>query len=407
MAAGVPFKVPEDPDNYGLYEIPADKGEIRAVRETTFKEKGITERYDLQRLLRTKIHIISPDIYVLAEEFGEWEDSKRRIDLLCLDRSANLVVVELKRTEDGGHSDLQALRYAAMVSRMRFDQAVEAHSTFLKQLGKDNDARKEILDFLEWEENYEDKFANKVRIILVSADFSTELTTAVLWLNDDHGLDIQCVRLRPYDLGERTLVDVQKIIPVPRSDWYRVQVGEKKKLTEIGRSREKELNQLYEHFFEPLIEKLKTEPGMDSVRQTAPPLRACACDSAIGVLTYLAVFRKGGKFRIELSLNDFPETRSSQVFRDLKEHSASFQQKFDEQLSWDAEKRMIFLSREGDIHDEENNLENLLNWAAKNLIIFKKAFDQELQGLRASESAGLSSEPGGAAVGTTKVGSDR
>jgi RecB family endonuclease NucS len=31
------------------------------------------------------------------------QDSKRRVDLLALDRSGALVVIELKRTEDGGH----------------------------------------------------------------------------------------------------------------------------------------------------------------------------------------------------------------------------------------------------------------------------------------------------------------
>ena len=36
---------------------------------------------------------------------------------------ANLVVVELKRTEDGGLMDLQALRYAAMISAMPFERA--------------------------------------------------------------------------------------------------------------------------------------------------------------------------------------------------------------------------------------------------------------------------------------------
>ena len=36
----------------------------------------------------------------VAEEFSDWEDSHRRIDLLCLDKDADLVVVELKRTED-------------------------------------------------------------------------------------------------------------------------------------------------------------------------------------------------------------------------------------------------------------------------------------------------------------------
>ena len=40
-------------------------------------------------------------------------------NLLCIDREANLVVVELKRTEDGGHMDLQAIRYAAMSRQQR------------------------------------------------------------------------------------------------------------------------------------------------------------------------------------------------------------------------------------------------------------------------------------------------
>jgi RecB family endonuclease NucS len=56
--------------------------------------------------------IVSPDTIVIAEEFGEWEDSRRRIDLLGLDKNANLVVIELKRTDDGGHMELQALRYS-------------------------------------------------------------------------------------------------------------------------------------------------------------------------------------------------------------------------------------------------------------------------------------------------------
>ncbi|WP_229262130.1 hypothetical protein [Duganella guangzhouensis] len=60
---------------------------------------------------------------VLAEEFGDWVGANRRIDLLCLDDQANLVIVELKR-DNSAHMELQALRYAAMVSTMRFDQAV-------------------------------------------------------------------------------------------------------------------------------------------------------------------------------------------------------------------------------------------------------------------------------------------
>ena len=76
---------------------------------------------------------------VITEEFGDWLDSLRRIDLLCVNSDANLVVIELKRSDDGGHMELQALRYAAMVSAMTFDQAVETfarYKTKLSQISK-------------------------------------------------------------------------------------------------------------------------------------------------------------------------------------------------------------------------------------------------------------------------------
>src|SRR4051812_14784418 len=101
------------------------------VRETSFQEEKMLERKDLQRLLKHEISVIGPDLMVVAEEFGDWVDSSHRIDLLCLDKSGRLVVIEIKRTEDGGHMDLQAIRYAAMVSSMTFEQLVSAHAKYL------------------------------------------------------------------------------------------------------------------------------------------------------------------------------------------------------------------------------------------------------------------------------------
>ena len=75
-------------------------------------------------MLKAQIDEIVPDTLVVAEEFGDWEDSRRRIDLLGIDKNANLVVIELKRTQDGGHMELQALRYAAMISALSFDKLV-------------------------------------------------------------------------------------------------------------------------------------------------------------------------------------------------------------------------------------------------------------------------------------------
>src|SRR5215216_7838443 len=105
-----------------IFEVTDDQ--FVPLQPTAFSSHGLRERGDLQRLLRDQVEIIAPDILVIGEEFGGWEDSKRRIDLLGIDRDANLVVIELKRTEDGGHMELQALRYAAMVSTLTFEQAI-------------------------------------------------------------------------------------------------------------------------------------------------------------------------------------------------------------------------------------------------------------------------------------------
>jgi hypothetical protein len=208
-----------------IYEF--ETNGITRLPETTFSSAGVYERRDLQRLLRAHIEVIAPDTLVIDEEFGDWEDVRRRIDLLAIDKTGNIVVIELKRTEDGGHMELQSIRYASMVSTLTFDQAVEVFARYLNKIGKEGqDARMAILEFLEWDESDDDRFAQDTRIVLASAEFSPEITSSVLWLAD-HGIDIRCVRLKPYNLGGRLLVDVQQIIPLPETEQYQVQFREK------------------------------------------------------------------------------------------------------------------------------------------------------------------------------------
>jgi RecB family endonuclease NucS len=62
----------------------------------------VLERADLQRALGANIAVLDADLLVVAEEFGDFADVRRRIDLLAVDREGQLVVIEPKRTEDGG-----------------------------------------------------------------------------------------------------------------------------------------------------------------------------------------------------------------------------------------------------------------------------------------------------------------
>jgi hypothetical protein len=232
-----------------LFEIHNDG--LVPVAASTFAAVNMRERDDMQRLLRANIGMLDgadadgePSLMVLAEEYGQWDGAARRIDLLCLDRDANLVVVEIKRTEDGGHMELQALRYAAMVSAMTFERAVEAHRDFLKTTGDDSDAEggdedsaeADILNFLGWDEPDEDAFGNDVAIVLVSAGFSTEITTCVLWLGE-RGIDIRCIRLTPHQHGEKVLLDVRQIVPLPEAADYQIKFREKATAKRKGRAK--------------------------------------------------------------------------------------------------------------------------------------------------------------------------
>jgi hypothetical protein len=231
-----------------LYEMTPDA--FRPLGQASFTDLKVRERDDLQRLLRTQIDVLSDDLYVLTEEFGDWDDSRRRIDLLAIDPQANLVVIELKRTNDGGHMELQAIRYASMVSAMTFERAEQIHGEFLTRIGESaGEARTRMLTFLNWEEPDEEAFAPDVRIVLVSENFGKELTTAVLWLRE-RDIDIRCVRLRPYRDGEKRLIDVQQIIPLPEANEYQVQLREKE---QVGRRKRAERYDVRLKFWEGLI----------------------------------------------------------------------------------------------------------------------------------------------------------
>ena len=208
------------------------------------------ERKDLQRLLRVQIDVLGDNLYVLTEEFGDWDDSRRRIDPLAIDPQANLVLIELKCTNDGGHMELQAIRYATMASAMTFKKAEQIHREFLTRIGEpQEEVCTRMLTFLGWEEPDEEAFAPDVRILLVSEDFGKELTTTVLWLRE-RDIDIRCLRLCRYLEGEKRIIDVQQIIPLPEANEYQVQLRQKE---QVGRKKRAERYDVRLKFWEGLV----------------------------------------------------------------------------------------------------------------------------------------------------------
>lgn len=206
-------------------------------KPVTFAHLEIKEREGLQRVLRDHIEVLGDQLLVISEEYGDWEDARRRIDLLALDKQRRLVVIELKRTESGGHMELQAIRYAAMVSAMTFEQVAGAHEAYLAKRGlsEADEAADRIRTFLDLAPDDEADISTEVRLLLVSGDFSREITTTVLWLNRFDGMDIRCVQLVAYEINGRNYLDIEQVIPLPQAADYQVQIRKKDQQQEKAR----------------------------------------------------------------------------------------------------------------------------------------------------------------------------
>ncbi len=309
-----------------LFEITSNSFE--PIKQTTYAETGLYERGDLQRLLKKQIENVLPNVLVVAEEFGEWEESRRRIDLLGIDRDANLVVIELKRTEDGGHMELQAIRYAAMISTMTFEGVVDVYDRFLRTNGDlSSDARSKILEFLHWDEPRAEEFGRSVKIVLISSNFSKELTGAVIWLNE-FGLDISCVRLVPYTDGGRVLVDIQQIIPIPEAAEYQVRIRNKEQQVR----QERVSGALMQRFWAQLLE---TGGNRTPVHERMSHSDRSYIGASTGVrgLTYYYVANKYER-RVELYIDRGVAEENKAIFEQLSLHKAEIDEAFGEPLDW-------------------------------------------------------------------------
>ncbi|MER9402076.1 DUF4268 domain-containing protein [Mesorhizobium sp. M0615] len=313
-----------------IFEITDDK--LLAVAETSFGAQGIYERKHIQRLLRDDIKVLDERLMVIAEEFGGWLDSSRRIDLLCLDGDANLVVVELKRTEDGGHMELQALRYAAMISAMTFEQLVDTHARFRNAVQPDLEAAKgAILEFLGWEDADEELFGQDTRIVLASADFSKELTTAVLWLID-RGVDIRCVRLKPYRMnGGPVLIDIQQLIPLPETASYQTQIGVKK-LAE--RKSQGERHELRYKFWEQMLDHARKHTPIHASRKATRDGWVSGSIGRSGFSLQYTIRKEDSQVSLWISLGSGMREKNKAAFHQLLNQRTEIEGDFGAELDW-------------------------------------------------------------------------
>lgn len=205
-----------------------DDDSFEKVDSCTYQEIGVWEPRQIQDWIRQFPELLGEELLIVADQFANFSTSSDRLDLLALDRDGNLVVIELKRDASASYADLQAIRYAAMVSSMTLDTLAQYYITFLRKFNQEeigeDEARTRIVEFVRSEE-FED-LSSSPRVILCSLDFSPEVTTTALWLRT-FGIDITCVRITPYSHDGRMVVVPTRVIPVPNAEEYMIQIERK------------------------------------------------------------------------------------------------------------------------------------------------------------------------------------
>jgi len=308
-----------------LFEL--TKESLVQIPETWFDSKILKSR-DLQRLLRQEISVLSPDLKVVAEDYGNWENGTRKIDLLCVDKEARLVVVDIKRTAEPSYVELQAIRYAALVSGMTFDEVVGAAvRDRAREVSSEQEVRAELLDFLDWTTPEDGEFGASVRIILAAAEFSRELTRSVIWLNEQ-GLDVRCIRLRPHKLADgRVLLDVEQIVPLPEAGAYESSV---KKHGQLERLRLSDQQQRRARFLKELWETALKITRLHETQRPVVQHSSISVRARTGV-SFNYIIRRADS-RVEFHA-EFGE-RTEMLFHELQAQRSAIEQSYGRPLHW-------------------------------------------------------------------------
>ncbi|MGE3449452.1 MAG: MGMT family protein [Microbacteriaceae bacterium] len=217
-----------------LFEVNPTSREVTGVTASTFPQLKLWERQDLEAWVTSAPALAGGDFTVVTSEFDRFDRTSERLDVLGITAiepgRGRLVVVELKRDGTSTTVDLQAIKYAAYVAAAQLDDVVEMHARYHDISAEES--RSLLVALLGGSEEEPPVIDDTPRIVLVAGDFRPEVTTTVLWLVDNYEMDVRCVRLQPFAVGDRILVHSETIIPLPEAEQYRLGVLRKRKETE-------------------------------------------------------------------------------------------------------------------------------------------------------------------------------
>jgi hypothetical protein len=195
------------------------------VPSTWLAAEGLLERQHLQEWVIDNPSILGESVLVITSEYDRWADTdgvpaRDRLDVLGLDATGRLVVVELKRGTADRDVHLQAITYAALVSRFDLETLAEAHRDFLVRRGESVDldtCRRTLLDHVEGD--WSQELIQRPRQVIIATDFPKQVTHTVVWLSEMN-LDIDLIQVSLWKVGGQLIAGFAKVYPTPEVEEF-------------------------------------------------------------------------------------------------------------------------------------------------------------------------------------------
>lgn len=156
----------------------------------------------LEGWLRDDIGMVNDGLLVIGQQVET--EYGGIIDLLAIDSSGDLVILELKRDRTPRDIVAQALDYASWVQRMDYEDVLDCASNFFKQIGDDKTLEQVFRD--KFGEDLPDIINADHRIYIVASSLDSATERIVEYLSETHGVDINAATFAYFKVGDDELI---------------------------------------------------------------------------------------------------------------------------------------------------------------------------------------------------------
>jgi hypothetical protein len=317
-----------------MFKIDTTQNTILKIEPKKFVDLGFKERAHLQEWIAKSPNSLGENLLIIQKEFSGFSDTNERLDLLALDESGSLVIIENKLDDSGRDVTWQAIKYASYCSRLKKDDIAEIYQTYLNATKQGSDAKSSITAFL-GAEDFDEVELNKLftqRVILIGAKFRKEVTSTVLWLSG-FKLRIQCIKATAYASGDDVYLTLDQIIPTKDSEEFMIGLAEKSQDELRSHETEEKRYALRRDFWTNLLSALRQKtPLYDNI---SPGKRhwISASSGAKGIGLNFVATRSYARAEVYIDRSNTSENQL--IFEELIAQRIEIEQAFGGPLIWE------------------------------------------------------------------------